>query len=222
MNIVPVITIDGLSSTGKSSLCKIISKKLNWNVLYSGIFYRILAYIYININKNIFDKKIFSYFMDFEIKSSCNEKSIQVIFQEIEIYKKLLLPEISILASKLSQFYFVRKSLLDIQKSFRKEPGLVADGRDMGTILFPDAYIKFFLYSDIKKRSLHRMIQLQEQGVNVNLKTVINEVKKRDYRDLHRIYSPVIPAKNAILIDVTSMTLKEVVNFSIKKIKNLF
>lgn len=216
----PVITIDGLSGAGKTILCQKIAKILKWNILHSGIIYRMLAIfalykkinlacekslisLYSKINLNFFEQK---------------EKTIFLLKKQNIIYNL----NISNIASKISSFPKLRKMLLLQQRNFRKYPGLIAEGRDMGTVVFSDAKVKIFLISHITERVKRRIQQLQKLGFNVNFKKVLYEINKRDDRDCNRNYAPLIPAKDAFILDSTNINIEELVKKSFQYILKQF
>jgi len=216
---VPVITIDGPSGSGKSELCKQLSKKLNWNFLQSGLLYRILA-LHVLKNQYCIKKNINILLKSlnfFEIinknisnKENSNSNILNVINKE----------EIGNFASKLASFSYVRKYLLIKQKMFRQFPGLVADGRDMGTIVFPDACMKFFLQASLKVRTKRRLLDLQNT-TKINFDQLLIIMKERDYRDINRSISPLFPSKDSIIIDSTYMNMSQVLDICIKHITTL-
>ncbi|MCR3755129.1 MAG: cytidylate kinase [Candidatus Westeberhardia cardiocondylae] len=215
----PVITVDGTSSSGKGTLCIILAQILHWNILDSGSIYRIidlLAY-----NKNIScnnEEKLLSIVkkIDISFKIYKNKLSIMLEGKDVScnIYKHYINNKIFHIASSQR----IREELLHYQRKFRIFPGLIADGRDMGTIVFPDAKIKIFLDANLEKRAQRRFQQLQKRNVNVTLNEVFSEIKKRDYLDKSRKIAPLIKANDAFIIDSTHLSIHEVVMKVIKYI----
>lgn len=205
-----VITIDGPAGVGKTTLCKKISQMLKWNFLNSGLIYRIIAF-YITFNQiNISsEKKILS--LIYKINKNFSYNNIKIIFQKKNIINNIKSSYIGNVASKIASYSKVRDALLIQQRAFRKFPGLVAEGRDMGTVVFKDAIIKIFLNANLKKRATYRMLQLQKLGFDVNFKQIFSEIKKRDIQDYNRKYCPLIPAKNAFILDSTEMNMEEII-----------
>lgn len=197
---IPVITIDGPSAVGKSALSKVIARKLNWFVLESGILYRKIALL-------ILQKKI-----------PISERYIIPLIKNLNFKKKIInhihLNAVSEIASKIANFYEVRKILLGQQRAFRIFPGLVAEGRDMGTVVFPDAIVQFFLYANLKSRVHRRILQLKKNGDHINSQELYNQIRMRDQRDRNRLISPLYPSRNAIILDSTNMSFSEVINIS--------
>lgn len=224
MTSAPVITIDGPSSSGKSTLCKALAKVLKWHLLDSGTIYRVLAFstIYNKINIKS-EKEISDIASNLSVKFIDNHNKTKVFFENQDITEKISDQEISIIASKIAILPLVRKSLLYNQRSFRKLPGLIANGRDMGTVVFVDAIAKIFLDANIKERAKRRMEQLKKKGNNkINFKNILFELNNRDERDKNREISPMIPAQDALILDTTSISMKQIISktldFTLKKL----
>lgn len=208
-NNIPVITIDGPSGSGKSTLCNVIANKLNWCILESGVIYRLLAVLILKKNIPIIEKNIISILNNFNFASfKKKNKTSKIIHLQI----------VGEIASKLATFSKIREILLYKQRYFRKLPGLIAEGRDMGTIVFPDAIIKFFLTANLETRVDRRIQQLKKTGLTVSYKELFQQIQIRDERDQNRLISPLYPSKNAIILDSTNMTLSEVIEYSMKEI----
>lgn len=218
MKCAPVITIDGPGGSGKSTLCKAIAKELKWHVLDSGTIYRVLAFSILYNEINICSEKEVSLIAsNLNIQFFYNDKETKIIFENKDITDKINSKKISIVASKIAILPLVRKSLLFIQRSFRKFPGLIANGRDMGTVVFVDAIVKIFLDANLQVRAYRRMLQLKKKGSSkIKLKSLILELKNRDERDRTRLISPMIPAKDAIILDSTKMSMKKIIDKSLK------
>ena len=217
-----IITIDGPSGVGKGTLAMSLAKKLKWNYLNSGSLYRIIAYLsdQQNIehsNTKHLVKLTNALSIDFKIINKelvvmLNNKNISDCIRTEECAKKA-----SIIASNNA----IRKSLIETQRLFYKKPGLVAEGRDMGSVIFNQAKYKYFLQASAKIRAERRHKQLKQKGINVSLSRLISELDQRDNRDLSRKSSPLIIPKGAMVINTDELTVGEVMNQVIKHCKEL-
>ncbi|CUR53429.1 Cytidylate kinase [Serratia symbiotica] len=207
-NITPIITIDGPSNSGKSILSKKLGKLLNWNLLDSGSIYRTLAFIMLNNQIDLYSiNEIIKIATNLKISFINEDNKLKIFFKNQDITNKIYTEEISNISSKIATLPTVREILLFKQRKFYKKPGLIANGRDMGTIVFPNAPIKIFLNASIEERAKRRKVHLQKKGYNVNIKYILTEIKKRDNLDYNRIISPLIPASNAFFLNSTNLTI---------------
>ena len=206
MKKINVITVDGPSASGKGELSRKIAFDYRFKILDSGLLYRLFAYLY---KKNSDYEEIADKIKN-EIIFQSKREAIYVFDQSNDITNKLRTEEIAKEASKLSSRDNVRKSLFDIQRSFYNDKGLVADGRDMGTVVFKDAKLKIFLKASSKVRAKRRYLELQNLGQEVNMPALIDDIEKRDLKDRTRKLSPLIPADDAHVIDSSNMSLEEV------------
>ncbi len=204
-NKVPVIAIDGPSGTGKGTLAYALSKHLGWHLLDSGALYRIVAVgsEAVGIDPSQIDEVCaFSRQMDVTF-STLFAGSITLNGKEISDLVRL--EESGAKASVVAAIPALRTTLMARQHAFRRPPGLVADGRDMGTVVFPDAPLKFFLTASAEVRAERRYKQLINKGVDVNLRALLLDIQARDERDSKRPVAPLVPAEDAILIDTSRM-----------------
>ena len=206
MKKINVITIDGPSASGKGELSRKIAFDYRFKILDSGLLYRLFAYLH---KKNSDYEEIADKIKN-EIIFQSKREAIYVFDKSNDITNKLRTEEIAKEASKLSSRDNVRKSLFDIQRSFYNDKGLVADGRDMGTVVFKDAKLKIFLKASSKVRAKRRYLELQNLGQEVNMPALIDDIEKRDLKDSTRKLSPLIPADDAHVIDSSNMSLEEV------------
>ena len=206
MKKINVITVDGPSASGKGELSRKIAFDYRFKILDSGLLYRLFAYLH---KKNSDFEEIADKIKN-EIIFQSKREAIYVFDQNNDITNKLRTEEIAKQASKLSSRDNVRKSLFDIQRNFYNEKGLVADGRDMGTVVFDDAKLKIFLKASSKVRAKRRYLELQNLGQEVNMPALIDDIEKRDLKDSTRKLSPLIPADDAHVIDSSNMSLEEV------------
>ena len=218
MKKINVITIDGPSASGKGALSRRVAKHFNLNILDSGVLYRLFAYFYnLNINhQEISD--IIKHKIDFKLE----EDSLRILNQDIDITSDLRTEDIAKIASELSSKEEVRNLLFNIQRDFYDTSGLVADGRDMGTVVFKDAKLKIFLTASPEIRAKRRYLELQNLGQEVNMPALIADIKLRDLKDSSRELSPLLAADDAITIDSSKMSLEEVFSLTEKLIKKEF
>ena len=211
---IPVLTLDGPSGVGKGTVASIIAQKLDWHLLDSGAIYRAFAIVASNNDIKIDDidglLKLANNF-DISFKLNSNHKPLNVYLNNFEVSSELRTEKTAALASQFAKIKSLRKTLLVKQRQFKKLPGLVADGRDMGTVVFPDAPFKVFLTAEVEERAKRRLKQLQETGIAGNISHTLAEVQKRDERDVNRQHSPLKPAKDALVIDTTNLTINEVI-----------
>ena len=211
MNKINVVTIDGPSASGKGELAKSIAHHFDFKLLDSGILYRLFAYFF---NLNLSNQEIAAKINN-EISFKLKEEIFKIFYQNEDITTHLRSEDIAKVASKLSSQKEVRESLFLIQRNFYDEKGLVADGRDMGTVVFKDAKLKIFLTASPEVRAKRRYLELQNRGQEVNMPALIADIEQRDLKDSSRELSPLLPADDAHIIDSSDMSLEEV--FSITK-----
>ena len=213
-NNVPVITLDGPSGTGKGTICHLLAKHLHWNMLDSGAIYRVLAYaarkkgVNFNDTSHLIDLAVT---LDLRFESS-EENETQVILDNEDVSQQIRSEQCGQDASQIAVIPEVRQALLERQRNFAQYPGLVTDGRDMGTVVFPHAFLKIFLYANEEERANRRYLQLKEKGINVSLAQVVEELVKRDTRDTARTHAPLKPAEDAVQIDTTGLSIVQVFN----------
>lgn len=221
---VPVITIDGPSGTGKGTICHLVAKHLHWNMLDSGSIYRVLAYAARNKNISTKDEnKLIDLALTLDLHfGSTDENETRVFFEGEAINAQIRTEQCGQDASEIAIIPKVRTALLARQREFAKSPGLVTDGRDMGTVVFPDANLKLFLYASTEERANRRYLQLKKQGIDVSLAHVVDELIKRDTRDSARACAPLKPADDAIQIDTTGLTVVQVYQFVLELVGQRF
>jgi CMP/dCMP kinase len=209
---VPVITLDGPSGTGKGTLCHLLAKHLGWNMLDSGAIYRVLAYAVRKNEINTEDMEQLTQLalnLNLRFESSADNET-QVILDDEDVSQKIRSEQCGQDASKIAAIPEVRQALLERQRNFAQPPGLVTDGRDMGTVVFPDAVLKVFLYATSEERANRRYLQLKDSGINVSLAQVVEELVKRDTRDTARTHAPLKAADDSVQIDTTGLTIVQV------------
>lgn len=209
-----VITLDGPSGTGKGTLCHLLAKHLHWHMLDSGAIYRVLAHaarieqIETHAVKSLVDLAL-SLQLHFE---SSEDNETKVILNGEDVSRAIRSEQCGQDASQIAVISEVRDALLERQRSFAQAPGLVTDGRDMGTVVFPNAFLKIFLYASEEERAHRRYLQLKEKQINVSLAQVVEELAKRDSRDTARTHAPLKAADDAVKIDTTGLSIVQVFN----------
>lgn len=212
MVLAPVITVDGPGSAGKGTLCKAMAEVLQWHLLDSGAIYRVLALAALHHQVGIESEDVLvPIATHLDVRFVSNNGVMEVILEKENVTTEIRTQKVSNTASKIAVFPRVREALLRRQRAFRELPGLVADGRDMGTVVFSDAPVKIFLDASPEVRAHRRLLQLQERNFNVSFETLLYEIKERDDRDRNRAVAPLIPTKDALILDSTSLTIEQVI-----------
>tara|TARA_B100000446_G_C10537134_1_gene335732 strand:+ start:490 stop:1212 length:723 start_codon:yes stop_codon:yes gene_type:complete len=209
----PVITVDGPSGAGKGTLCQMLAAKLNWALLDSGALYRVTALAakqHAVALDNEAGLEAIAAYLDVQFQVSTEQAGVQVILEGTDVTSNLRTEETGAIASQVAAVNAVRTALLDRQRAFQQMPGLIADGRDMGTVVFPDAELKIYLTASAEERGERRYKQLLESGNNASLAAIIEDIRARDDRDMNRTVAPLKPADDAIVIDSTSMSIEAV------------
>lgn len=223
MNDVPVIAVDGSAGSGKGTLAQRLSNTLGWHLLDSGAIYRLLAFAACKHEVALDDEAELvaltkSVKMEFVAKAGVE---LAIHLDGDDVTRDVRTEGCGCNASRLAVLPKVREALLQRQKSFRELPGLVADGRDMGTVVFPDAPLKIFLLASAEVRAQRRFGQLKEKGIDANIDRLIQDIVERDERDCNRKQAPLKPADDAIQIDTDKMSIEEVFNKVYQLSKNL-
>jgi cytidylate kinase len=210
----PVVTIDGASGTGKGVVGQLVAQQLGWHLLDSGALYRVLAMAAIKHNIAFDNEPVLEVLagnLDVEFVTAERGSHPHILFESQDVTEAMRTEQIGNAASKIGALPLVRLALLERQRYFRKLPGLVTDGRDMGTIVFPQAEVKIFLVASPEERANRRYKQLKQKGIDVNLGNLIEELRERDKRDQERAVAPLRPAEDAVSIDTDHLTIEEVV-----------
>lgn len=218
--IAPVITVDGASGTGKGTVSQLVASRLGWNFLDSGALYRVLALAAQKHGVALDNEKALEVLGEYlDVQFIANpDKSPKIILESEDITAMIRTETVGNSASIVAALPAVRASLLSRQRAFREAPGLVTDGRDMGTVVFPDAEHKFFLTASPEIRAERRYKQLKEQGLDVNLGGLLEELRLRDKRDSERAIAPLKPAEDAIIIDTDHLSVMLVVEKILEEI----
>ncbi len=218
----PVVTIDGPSGAGKGTICHLLAKKLGWQLLDSGAIYRVLALAALHHNVEIDNEESISLLaahLDVQFLTGNDDDAIKVVLEGEVVTNDIRTQECSNAASKIAAFPRVREALLRRQRAFQTEPGLIADGRDMGTVVFPEAPAKIFLTASAEERAERRYNQLQDKGFDVKIDRLLAEIKERDDRDMNRAVAPLKPAVDALVVDTTGINIEKVLEIVFEHIK---
>ncbi|MDH8143437.1 (d)CMP kinase [Klebsiella pneumoniae] len=209
---IPVITIDGPGGAGKGTLCKAMAEALGWHLLDSGAIYRVLALAALHHHVDVeSEEALVPLAAHLDVRFISTDGNLEVVLEGEDVSSEIRTQEVANAASKVAAFPRVREALLRRQRAFRELPGLIADGRDMGTVVFPDAPVKIFLDASADERAHRRKRQLQEKGFDVNFERLLSEIKERDDRDRNRAVAPLVPAADALVLDSTELNIEQVI-----------
>jgi len=204
----PLIAIDGPTASGKGTVARRVAAELGWRVLDSGALYRLAAWLVIDRN---FDANDIERVSDAARRMDISFEGDRITLEGDDITDEIRQEHVGDLASRLAQAPMLREALLDRQRAFRCPPGLVADGRDMGTVVFADAPLKIFLIADVVARARRRVQQLQDRGEKADYAEVLEDLMARDQRDIKRSAAPLRPADDAVQIDSSDLSVEQTV-----------
>ena len=221
---IPVVTVDGPSGTGKGTVAGFLAGWLGWHLLDSGALYRVVAHVALSRGTDLDNElELAEIASSLDVNFTRKDREIAVkLGGNVDISAAIRTETCGNAASRVAALPAVRQALLQRQRQFRQEPGLIADGRDMGTVIFPDARLKIFLTASPEERAQRRYKQLKDKGNSVNLARLSAEIQERDARDEGRDISPLIPAPDAIVIDTSELNADEVCTVVAGEVKKIF
>jgi len=220
----PVVAIDGPSGSGKGTVAGLLAKRLGWNLLDSGALYRLLAFAAGNHGIDLTNEealKVLAAHLDVQFTHAKGGQGQHIILEGEDVTDVIRTEQVGAGASQVAALPAVRDALLQRQRAFLEAPGLVADGRDMGTVVFPSAPLKIFLTASAEERARRRYLQLKNKGIDSDQAQLAEEISARDERDSQRAVAPLKPAEGAILVDSTSMSIDEVVERILAEVSRL-
>ena len=207
-----IITVDGPSGAGKGTLCYALAEKLGYALLDSGAIYRVTALAALQRKTDLTNESALAELArHLDIQFIPQNGEVNILLAGMNVSHLIRTQEVADAASKVAVFPEVRSALLQLQQDFAKNDGLIADGRDMGTVVFPNAQVKLFLDASAEERAKRRYKQLQNKGINGNFEQILAEIKERDFRDRNREVAPLKPADDALLLDSTTLSIGEVI-----------
>ena len=212
---VPVLTIDGPSGSGKGTIAALIAEKLGWSLLDSGALYRIVAAVALDRGMDLGDADelaVMAASLDIRFDDG------RVLVDGADLTDVIRTEPVSVASSEVSALEPVRAAILDLQRNMRRPPGLVADGRDMGPVVFKDADLKIYLDASAEIRAERRYNQLKNKGLDVNFRALLANLEERDARDKARAVSPLVPAEDALIIDSTNLSIEEVLEVVLSEV----
>lgn len=215
-----IITVDGPSGAGKGTLCQLLAKATGYALLDSGALYRLTALAAIKAEVALTDvQALAESAAGLDIAFNATEQGVTVLLAGEDVTRAIREEAVGMAASQVAALQPVRDALLMRQRAFADGSGLVADGRDMGTVVFPSAAVKFFLTASAEERAKRRVLQLESAGQKADEQQILTDIEARDKRDRERASSPLVPAADAILLDSTKMTIDQVFEYAMATIK---
>ncbi|ATC86660.1 (d)CMP kinase [Pseudoalteromonas sp. NZS127_1] len=211
--LMPVITVDGPSGSGKGTVCRLLADKLGWDVLDSGAIYRVLSLAALHHQIALDNEEglvPLAANLDVQFLVDSQTNAGKVILEGEDVTTTIRNEEVGAAASKVAALPRVREALLRRQRAFRTENGLIADGRDMGTVVFQDAPLKIYLTASAEERARRRFVELNTRGLDVTLSGLLQDIQARDERDMNRAVAPLVPADDAIELDTSELNAQQV------------
>lgn len=220
-SIAPVITIDGPGGAGKGTVARLLAEQLGWHLLDSGALYRLTALAVTQQQTSLDDSQaIAAIAKSLDVVFQAGKETVTIFLAGNDVTSAIRQESTAVIASQVAAMPEVRQALLQRQYSFRQSPGLIADGRDMGTVVFVDAPLKIFLTASSDERARRRFEQLKAMGESVNLAALKAEIDERDARDANRVIAPLKPAEDAVIIDSTFLSIQQVLLHIMEQVKS--
>lgn len=208
---IPVITIDGPSGSGKGTISRLAADALNFHLLDSGALYRLTALAAMQKSVDVSDEaSVAQVAANLDVTFEVQGDATQVLLEGKNVSREIRAEAVGMNASVVAAYPRVRQALLARQRQFQQAPGLVADGRDMGTVVFPQAPVKIFLTASAEERAQRRVKQLQEAGQSADYDSILRDIEARDQRDSSRAHAPLVPAADALMLDSTKLSIDQV------------
>lgn len=218
-NAVPVVTIDGPSGAGKGTVCRLLAQRTGYHLLDSGSLYRLTALSAMRSGIDLSDMdRVAEVAQSLKVRFDAADAETAIYLAGDDVTAAIRREEVGMSASKVAAYQPVRAALLGRQRAFARAPGLVADGRDMGTVVFPDAEVKVFLTASAEERANRRFMQLQESGETPDLPAILADIRARDDRDSQRATAPLVAAPDALMLDSTDMSIEQVLDVILAQI----
>ena len=217
----PVLAIDGPGGAGKGTICQLVAKKLGWHLLDSGALYRLTALAASKHGVELDNEDsvaVLAKHLDVQFIPQ-DEGLVHTILEGEDVSTDIRTEQVGSMASKVASLPAVRQALLERQRDFAQAPGVVADGRDMGTVVFPDAPVKIYLTASAEERAKRRFLQMQEKGVDSDIEEILRDIQERDDRDMNREIAPLKPAVDSLVVESTNMSIEQVLDVVMTELK---
>ncbi len=223
MQEVPIVAIDGPSGAGKGTICRLLADQLGFQLLDSGALYRLTALAAMDASVDLVDEpEVAKVAAGLAVRFEVKDQGIITWLNDRDVSQAIREERIGMAASQVAPLQSVRAALLERQRQFAQAPGLVADGRDMGTVVFPCAKVKVFLTASAEERARRRVLQIEASGIDADYDAILKDIKARDDRDMNRAAAPLKPADDAVEIDSTEMPIETVLKAVLDLVNNIY